>query len=176
MPASRSIAFSAKAICLGLLIAACPVKIDLSEHGFAFGASVALAKKGGDDDGGGSGGGGGSDDNSGSGGGGGSDDNSGPGGGDDDNSGSGGGGGDDDSGSGSGDDDDDGTAQGGKSKSGGGKGALGAKDNITLKYSNGWNESIVNGRYRLVDPKGRTVADRRATLEDLRRMREAAGK
>jgi hypothetical protein len=44
-----------------------------------------------------------------------------------------------------------------------------------LRYGNGWDEQIRNGRYILNDPKGRNVTNRRATMEDLRRMRSAVG-
>lgn len=47
--------------------------------------------------------------------------------------------------------------------------------NLHLRYANGWDERIFNGRYRLVDPQGRTVADRVATFADLKRMQSAAG-
>lgn len=47
--------------------------------------------------------------------------------------------------------------------------------NLHLRYSNGWQEWVRDGRYRLIDPQGRTVSDRRATANDLARMRTAAG-
>lgn len=48
-------------------------------------------------------------------------------------------------------------------------------ENLHLRYPNGWDERIRNGRYILVDPEGRTVTNRRATMGDLDRMRDAAG-
>ena len=47
--------------------------------------------------------------------------------------------------------------------------------NLHLRYPNGWDEQILDGRYRLLDPEGRKVADRVATMKDLERMRAAAG-
>lgn len=47
--------------------------------------------------------------------------------------------------------------------------------NLHLKYPNGWDERIRNGRYTLIDPHRRKVADRAATFEDYRRMRTVAG-
>jgi hypothetical protein len=48
-------------------------------------------------------------------------------------------------------------------------------NNLHLQYSNGWEESVANGRYTLVDPQKRTVADRKATQSDFARMRAVAG-
>jgi hypothetical protein len=48
--------------------------------------------------------------------------------------------------------------------------------NLHLRYPNGWDEKIHNGRYHLKDPMGRTVIRRRATQEDMIRMRAAVGK
>ena len=64
--------------------------------------------------------------------------------------------------------------------SGGGSGIRNSRGqaaiaNLHLRYANGWDEQILNGTYRLVDPQGRTVADRRATPDDLARMRALVG-
>ena len=48
-------------------------------------------------------------------------------------------------------------------------------DNLHLRYPNGWDEKIRNGRYILIDPEGRTVTNRAATFADIDRMRDAAG-
>ena len=48
--------------------------------------------------------------------------------------------------------------------------------NLHIPYLNGWDEKIHNGRYHLKDPMGRTVIRRRATQEDLIRMRASIGK
>jgi len=178
---------------LGVLISALPLRPDFSAPwSIGFSASIAIAEsgkgKGGDgrdddddkddrddddDD---------KDDRD--------DDNSGRGGGgDDDNSGRGGGGDDDNSGRGGGDDDsDDDRNSAGSTGSGNGNNGktnsadnevtseiLGSGNNLHLRYSNGWQEWVRNGRYRLVDPNGHTVADRRAKQSDLDRMRAAAG-
>ncbi|MEZ5776944.1 MAG: hypothetical protein R3E44_01140 [Paracoccaceae bacterium] len=90
--------------------------------------------------------------------------NSGPGGGG--NSGHGNSGDDDD------DDDDDDNSGRGNSRD---AARIGPEDNIDLKYVNGWRERIENGRYILIDPKGRTVSDRWARPEDLFRLRELLG-
>lgn len=50
-----------------------------------------------------------------------------------------------------------------------------ARDNISLVYSNGWREWVLNGRYVLIDPQGRTVADRIAGADDVIRLRQLAG-
>jgi hypothetical protein len=140
-----------------------------------FDASSAAARNGGDN----SGSGGGGSDDSGSGGG-----NSGHGGGDDDgDDNSGRGGGDDDegdsgenSGPGGGDDDDryendfgypdghyvDGDT-GARIEVDGGK--------IKIVYPDGWKEELENGIFELKDPSGRTVIERRATGEDVARLR-----
>lgn len=89
-----------------------------------------------------------------------------------DNSGSGNNNNDDD------DDDDDDDETDGRDNEGNSKKSrkrLGSSSNLHLQYTNGWNERIRNGRYRLVDPEGRTVSDRWATTKDLMRMRKAAG-
>lgn len=52
----------------------------------------------------------------------------------------------------------------------------GSIPDLHLRYPNGWNEQIRNNRYVLTDPKGRKVTNRKATLKDLKRMREAAGR
>ena len=52
---------------------------------------------------------------------------------------------------------------------------LGAEFNITLQYTNGWQEWVKDGRYVLIDPKGRTVANRRASRDDVARMRSLVG-
>lgn len=51
----------------------------------------------------------------------------------------------------------------------------GVPENLHLRYANGWDERILNGRYILIDPEGRTVTNRRATMGDQTRMRDAAG-
>ena len=61
-----------------------------------------------------------------------------------------------------------GTAGGGLERS-----PSGVIANLHLRYSNGWDERILNGRYILVDPEGRTVTRRAATAKDLERMRAA---
>ena len=48
-------------------------------------------------------------------------------------------------------------------------------ENLHLRYPNGWDEKIRNGRYILTDPKGRTVTNRPAAFSDLERMRDIAG-
>lgn len=52
---------------------------------------------------------------------------------------------------------------------------LGAEFNITLQYTNDWQEWVKDGRYVLIDPKGRTVANRRASRDDVARMRSLVG-
>ena len=52
---------------------------------------------------------------------------------------------------------------------------LGPLANMHLRYKNGWDEKILNGRYSLVDPHGHKVADRPARTKDLNRMRAAVG-
>jgi hypothetical protein len=134
-----------------------------------FDAPSAAARKGGDNSGSGSGGGGG-DDNSGSG-----SDNSGPGGGDD-----GGNGGDNNSGPGGGDDDgDNDDDDSGRSDGRYIDGATGARievdgGNIEIVYPDGWKEELENGIFELKDPAGRTVIERRATREDVARLRAIA--
>ena len=89
----------------------------------------------------------------------------------------------DDSSGGSDDDDDNRgvTGNGGSAGTGGGVGTQKSGDdrrvpgNLHLRYPNGWDEQILNGRYILIDPKGRKVTNRRATMDDLDRMRDAAG-
>ena len=167
------------ALLLGLLVASTPIRLCLTgESGLTIAFAFVHAK--GDNSGSGSG-------NSGSGSGGGGDNSgsgssgsgsSGSGGDDDDNSGSGssgsGSGGDDNSGSGSR------SSGSGSSGSGSGGGFAddqrgGSDDDMDLRYINGWRERIQNGRYRLTDPKGRVVSDRRARPDDLLRMRGALG-
>ena len=46
---------------------------------------------------------------------------------------------------------------------------------LHLRYANGWDERILNGQYRLIDPQGRTVSIRAATPDDLARMRALVG-
>ena len=41
---------------------------------------------------------------------------------------------------------------------------------ITVLYPDGWTERIVSGRYELIDPQGRLVANRAATGDDFARM------
>jgi hypothetical protein len=41
---------------------------------------------------------------------------------------------------------------------------------ITVLYPDGWTERIVSGRYELVDPQSRLVANRAATGDDFARM------
>lgn len=48
-------------------------------------------------------------------------------------------------------------------------------ENLHLRYSNGWEETIRDGRSVLPDPQGRTVSNRRATFDDLTRMCDSAG-
>ncbi len=45
-----------------------------------------------------------------------------------------------------------------------------APRNITVRYSDGWTELILNGRYQLIDNLNRQVIDRQATTEDFNRM------
>lgn len=52
---------------------------------------------------------------------------------------------------------------------------LGSEFNITLQYTNGWREWVKDGRYVLIDPEGRTVANRPASRGDVTRMRNLAG-
>ena len=129
------------------------------------------ADSGGDDSGGdGSGGDGSGGDDSGGDGSGGDDegggDNSGPGGGGDtaggDNGGQGSGGdgdGDDSSGPGGGDD-------GASPRTNDGERVR----NVTVRYSDGWIELILDGQYKLIDNLNRQVILRRATIEDFNRM------
>jgi hypothetical protein len=165
-----------------IITAITPVLPDRFDAANPFDASSASARNGGDDSGsgggddGGSGGGnsgpGGGDD-SGHGGDDGSGDNSGPGGDDHggDNRGAGGGGdrdgGDDDDGN----DDDFGGRDGHHID-----GATGARievegGNIEIVYPDGWKEELENGIFELKDPSGRTVIERRATSEDIARLR-----
>jgi len=76
------------------------------------------------------------------------------------------------------DDDNSGSGNGanGSSANSPASGSGGSISNIRIDYSNGWEERIRGGRYRLKDPKGRTVADRTATQADYRRLREIKGK
>ncbi|MGB5559074.1 MAG: hypothetical protein WBN04_13825 [Paracoccaceae bacterium] len=154
------------ALLLGLLVASTPIRLcSTGESGLTIAFAFAHAK--GDNSGSGGGGG----DNSGSGSSGSGSSGSGSSGSDSSGSGSGGSGSDDDdnsgsgsgsSGSGSGGDDDRGQRGG-------------SDDDMDLRYINGWRERIQNGRYRLTDPKGRVVSDRRARPDDLLRMRGALG-
>ena len=93
-------------------------------------------------------------------------DNSGPGGGGDtaggDNGGQGSGGdgdGDDSSGPGGGDD-------GASPRTNDGERVR----NVTVRYSDGWIELILDGQYKLIDNLNRQVILRRATIEDFNRM------
>lgn len=52
---------------------------------------------------------------------------------------------------------------------------LGSESNISLQYTNVWREWVKDGRYVLIDPEGRTVANRPASREDVTRMRDLAG-
>lgn len=52
---------------------------------------------------------------------------------------------------------------------------LGSEFNISLQYTNGWREWVKDGRYVLIDPEGRTVANRAASRSDVTRMRNLAG-
>ncbi len=52
---------------------------------------------------------------------------------------------------------------------------LGSEFNISLQYTNGWREWVKDGRYVLIDPEGRTVANRPASYGDVTRMRDLAG-
>jgi len=105
------------------------------------------------------------DDNSGHGGDGGDGDDG------DDNSGHGGDGGDGDDNSGHGDDGpgDDNGGDGGD-RSGQRIGNDRPIADITLLYSDGWVERIVNGRYELIDQLNRQVIARTATQQDFLRM------
>lgn len=158
MAASNIIRRLANTFCFGVMFAACPIGAVVSfDQGVTFGFSLAHAKDGGRDSSGGS------DDNSGSG----RDSNR------DDNSGSGRA---DDRESRSGDSDRDRSetvSDDSFDQSSGGARRISTRYNIRLTYTNGWKESIQNGRYALVDPNGRTVADRWAKPEDLRRLRTA---
>jgi hypothetical protein len=177
-----------------ILTAIMPVLPDRFHAANPFDASSASARNGSDDSG--SRGGGGDDSgsgggNSGPGGGddsghggddGGGDDNSGPGGddgGDDDNSGP---GGDDNRGPGGGGDDGDGADDDGHDDDFGRRdghhidAATGAKievegGKIEIVYPDGWKEELENGIFELKDPSGRTVIERRATREDVARLR-----
>lgn len=171
----RSFYRSLYCLVLGVMIAACPFEFSFDfESGLHAKAMIALAKSGsgkdgdgGDDD---------SGDNSGSGSGNSGSDNSGSGSG---NSGSGSSGsGNSDSGSGSGNSGS-GSSNSGSGSQGNGKSSAGPRLqevglNLHLTYSNGWEEEILNGRYELKDPQGRTVSRRSATKVDYGRMREAA--
>ncbi len=130
-----------------------------------FDASSAAARKGGDNSGSGGGGG----DDSGSGGG----DNSGHGGGDD---GGDGGDGGDNSGPGGGDDNDGHGDDFGYPDGHYVDGDTGARievygGKIEIVYPDGWKEELENGIFELKDPSGRTVIERRATREDVARLR-----
>ncbi len=130
------------ALWLGILIAAFPIRFDITaKTDLTVGFPFAYAK-GSDDGGGGS-------------------DNSGPGNGRD--------GGLDNSGRGNGGDDgdDDNSGPGNNSYDG----RISSDDNVEIEYANGWQEWIRNGRYRLTDPKGRTVSNRWARPDDLARLR-----
>ena len=125
-------------------------------------ADVNSGEGGGDDDNSGHGGDGDDgDDNSGHGGDGGDGDDG------DDNSGHGGDGGDGDDNSGHGDDGpgDDNGGDGGD-RSGQRIGNDRPIADITLLYSDGWVERIVNGRYKLIDQLNRQVIARTATPQD----------
>jgi hypothetical protein len=136
-----------------------------------FDASSAAARKGGDNSGSGGGDDSGGGDNSGHGGGddGGrdGDDNSGPGGSDDgdDNSGPGGGGDDDGHGN------DYGYPDGHYvDRDTGARIEIDGRK-IEIVYPDGWKEELENGIFELKDPSGRTVIERRATREDVARLR-----
>jgi hypothetical protein len=133
--------------------------------GIGFGPRVAFADDGEGEDGNDEG-----DDNSGHGGGDedGGDDNSGEDNGGDDN-----GGGDDDGGDDNGGGDDN-SGQGGGDDSGGDTRSSGQGSerprNVTVRYSDGWTELILDGQYQLIDNLNRQVVQRRATIEDFNRM------
>lgn len=80
---------------------------------------------------------------------------------------------DDDNGSRDDDDDDD---FGQRSSSSGNSGPfepVPEGTNFRVSYDNGWVEWIHEGRYTLIDPWGRLVSDRRASIQDLQRLRAA---
>jgi hypothetical protein len=169
----RLLAATAAAAILTAVTLLVPDRFDAANP---FNASSAAARNGGDNSGSGGGGddggSGGSDnsghgsDNSGHGG-----DNSGPGG--DDNSGP---GGDDNSGPGGGDDDDGHENDLGYSDGHYVDGDTGARieidgGKIEIVYPDGWKEELEDGIFELKDPSGRTVIERRATGEDVARLR-----
>ena len=162
MKSRRSILSSLSAFFLGLLLATCPLGVSFDPNsGFYVKSGSVLAESGPGKDGDGR------DDDD--------DDDS-----DDDDDDS------DDDDSDDDDDDDDNSGSGsansgsGSSSSSGSSGSVTSNftkvgGNLRLVYSNGWEERIRNGRYRLTDPKGRTVSFRAATEADVIRMRQIAG-
>lgn len=85
----------------------------------------------------------------------------------------------DNSGSGGGDEDGpDGDGDRGASDNSGGSSDDGSRAegsetrlrNITVHYSDGWIEAIIDGQYQLIDNQSRQVILRRATVEDFDRM------
>jgi hypothetical protein len=49
-------------------------------------------------------------------------------------------------------------------------------DAISVRYSDGWMESVSQGRYRLTDKRDRLVTERAARRSDLKRLRAAASR
>lgn len=170
---------------LALLPASLPLSLNFeARSGSAWvQGSVANAKGGGDDSSGSGSDGGGGDHGGNSGSGGGSDSgNSGSGGGDNGGSddggssgrGGGGQGGRDADGSGAGTREGEG-GRGSDRRTGPNGGDVGSRGNwIQVIYPGGWKEEVQDGRFELKDPKGRTVVKRRATAEDLARLRAVA--
>jgi hypothetical protein len=161
----RLLAATAAAAILTAVTLLVPDRFDAANP---FNASSAAARNGGDNSGSGGGGddgGSGGSDNSGHG-----SDNSGHGG---DNSGP---GGDDNSGPGGGDDDDGHENDLGYSDGHYVDGDTGARieidgGKIEIVYPDGWKEELEDGIFELKDPSGRTVIERRATGEDVARLR-----
>ncbi len=46
---------------------------------------------------------------------------------------------------------------------------------LSVRYREGWSESLAEGRYRMADPDGNTVVERPATAEDRNRLQGIAG-
>ena len=46
-------------------------------------------------------------------------------------------------------------------------------DSIEVRYSDGWSEQVVQGRYHLRDPAKRIVIERAAKTLDLERLKAA---
>ena len=50
-----------------------------------------------------------------------------------------------------------------------------SQDGMSVRYREGWTESLGGDRYRFADPDGNTVVDRPATTEDRNRLLAIAG-